>query len=87
MYVYRIAIAVLSFLNKRLAAAAEAQAKLARQTEEACINVERETQEKVTALQEKMHFTLHKLSTELDQFEADARKAKALSDKIAGLVN
>jgi len=87
MYVYRIAIAVLSFLNRRLAAAAEAQAKLARQAEEACVAAEVEASEKIRAIEDRMHAVVHRLETEIDQFEADARKAKALSDKIAGLVD
>jgi len=86
MYVYKIAFAVLSFLNKKLAAAADAQIALAEKAEAAAEKLERETHEKIVKLEMEMHEKVMDFEDKMDQYEHDARKAKALSDKIAALV-
>jgi len=85
MYVYKIAIAVLKFLNSALKRAADEQLARAASAEERMITIEHDTHLAIQKMEARMRESVNALEEKLDEYEADAAKAQALSRKIEAL--
>jgi hypothetical protein len=86
MYIYKITIAVLRFLNSRLLDAADRRAADAINYESKAIDVERETLLKVERLEQQMRDKVELLALREEHAELEAERARELAVRIGNLV-